>query len=118
VTGEVWTVRLSAAAEADFRQILRWTVDHFGSAQGRIYADTLSMALKALCVGPSIIGGKERPEIGSNIWTLHVARNGRKGRHFIMFRITDAQDSKVIDVLRILHDSMDLERHLPPTAHS
>ena len=113
-----WTVRLSAAAEADFRQILRWTVDNFGSAQARAYADTLSSALKALSAGPSVIGVKERPEIGSNIWTLHVARSGRKGRHFIMFRITDAQNSKVIDVLRILHDSMDLERHLPPTEHA
>ena len=110
---EVWTVRLSAAAESDFRQILRWTVDRFGSAQGRVYADTLSSALKALCAGPCIIGGKQRPEISSNSWTLHVARNGRKGRHFIMFRVTGAQDTKVIDVLRILHDSMDLERHLP-----
>lgn len=109
-----WTVRLSAAAEVDFRQILRWTVENFGSAQARVYADTLSSALKALSAGPSVIGVKERPEIGSNIWTLHVARNGRKGRHFIMFRVTGAQDSKVIDVLRLLHDSMDLERHLPP----
>ena len=110
---EGWTVRLSAAAESDFRQILRWTADHFGSAQGRIYADTLSTALKDLCAGPSIIGVKERPEIGSKIWTLHVARNGRKGRHLIMFRVAAAQDGKVIDVLRLLHDSMDLERHLP-----
>jgi len=117
VAKEGWTVRLSAAAESDFRQILRWTVDRFGSAQGRIYAATLSTALKALCAGPSIIGVKERSEIGSNIWTLHVARNGRKGRHFIMFRITNARDSQVIDVLRILHDGMDLERHLPPTEH-
>lgn len=108
-----WTVRLSAAAEADFRQILRWTVDNFGSAQARAYADTLSSALQALNAGTSVIGVKERPEIGSNIWTLHVARNGRKGRHFIMFRVAGAQDSKVIDVLRLLHDSMDLERHLP-----
>lgn len=108
-----WTVRLSAAAEADFRQILRWTVDNFGSAQARAYADTLSSALKALCAGPSIIGVKERPEIGTNIWTLHVARNGRQGRHFIMFRVAAAPGSKVIDVLRLLHDSMDLERHLP-----
>lgn len=114
MAGEIWTVRLSAAAESDFRQILRWTVDHFGSAQGRIYSDTLSSALKALCTGPSIIGVKQRPEIGSNIGTLHVARNGRKGRHFIMFRITSAQDSNVIDVLRILHDGMDLEQHLAP----
>lgn len=113
-----WTVRLSAAAEADFRQILRWTVDNFGSAQARVYADTLSSALKALSAGPSVIGVKERPEIGSNIWTLHVARNGRKGRHFIMFQFAGAQDSKVIDVLRLLHDSMDLERHLPTAGHN
>ena len=114
MVGEIWTVRLSAAAEADFRQILRWTVDNFGSPQAKAYANTLSSALKALCAGPSIIGVKERPEIGINIGTLHVARNGRKGRHFIMFRISDTHDSKELDVLRFLHDSMDLERHLPP----
>lgn len=108
-----WAVRLSAAAEADFRQILRWTVGNFGSVQARVYADTLSSALKALCAGPSVIGVKERTEIGGNIWTLHVARNGRKGRHFIMFRVAGAQESKMVDVLRLLHDSMDLERHLP-----
>ena len=108
-----WTVRLSAAAEADFRQILHWTADNFGSAQARVYSDTLSTALKDLCAGPSIIGVKERPEIGSKIWTLHVARNGRKGRHLIMFRVAAAQTSKVIDVLRLLHDGMDLARHVP-----
>lgn len=109
-----WTVRLSAAAEADYRQILRWTVENFGSAQARIYADTLTSALKALSAGPAIAGAKERPEIGNEIRTLHVARNGRKGRHFVIFRIGNAQGSNVIDVLRLLHDSMELERHLPP----
>ena len=84
-------------------------------AQARHYAYTLSSALKALSAGPAIIGVKERPEIGNNIRTLHVARNGRKGRHFIMFRVGSIQGRDVIDVLRLLHDSMDLERHLPPT---
>ena len=110
-----WTVRLSSAAEADYQQILRWTVENFGTAQARHYANTLSSALKALSPGPAIIGVKERPEIGNNIRTLHVARNGRKGRHFIMFRAGSIQGRDVIDVLRLLHDSMDLERHLPPT---
>jgi toxin ParE1/3/4 len=114
VAGSSWTVRLSAAAEADFRQILRWTVERFGSAQARVYADTLSSALKALGAGPDIVGVKERPAIGSNIRTLHVARIGRKGRHFIMFRVGGSDGKNVIDVLRLLHDSMDLERHLPP----
>ena len=113
-----WAVRLSAAAEADYRQILRWTAENFGSPQARIYADTLSSALKALSNSPSIIGVKERGEIGANIWTLHVARNGCKGRHFVMFRVGDLQGQNVIDVLRLLHDSMDLVRHLPPAEPS
>jgi toxin ParE1/3/4 len=110
-----WKVRLSAAAEADYRQILRWTAENFGSAQARNYADTLTSALKDLSAGPTIAGAKARPEIGDEIRTLHVARNGRKGRHFVIFRIGNAQGSKVIDVLRLLHDSMDLERHLSPS---
>lgn len=109
-----WTVRLSAAAEADYQQILHWTVENFGTAQARHYADTLSSALTALSAGPAIIGAKELPEIGNNIRTLHVARNGRKGRHFVMFRVSIVDGRNVIDVLRLLHDSMDLERHLPP----
>ena len=115
MAGSFWTVRLSSAAEADYQQILHWTVENFGTAQARHYADTLSSALKALSPGPAIIGVKERPEIGNNIRTLHVARNGRKGRHFVMFRVGSIQGRDVIDVLRLLHDSMDLERHLPPT---
>jgi toxin ParE1/3/4 len=113
VAENTWTVRLSAAAANDFRQILRWSEDHFGSVQARIYADTLSSALKALSAGPSVIGVKERPEIGIHIRTLHVARNGRKGRHFVLFRVAGAHDGHVIDVLRLLHDSMDLVRHSP-----
>ncbi|MBS4096215.1 MAG: type II toxin-antitoxin system RelE/ParE family toxin [Sulfuricella sp.] len=108
-----WTVRLTAAAEADFRNILRWTLAQFGDVQASVYAETLSTALKELAVGPSIAGVKERPEIATGIFTLHVARKGRKGRHLVMFRIGHYQGRKVIDVLRLLHDSMDLQRHLP-----
>ena len=110
---ERWIVRLSAAAEADYRQILRWTAENFGLPQARVYADTLSSALKVPSAGPAMLGVKERGEIGTNIWTLHVARNGRQGRHFVMFRVAGFQGQNVIEVLHLLHDSMDLERHLP-----
>ncbi len=112
---ERWTVRLSATAETDYRQILSWTLQNFGVTQAKDYAAVLTTALQSLCAGPSIIGVKAREEIGANIWTLHVARQGRRGRHFILFRVTRLQGHQVIDVLRLLHDSMDLQRHLPPT---
>ena len=114
MSGNSWTVRLSAAAEADYRQILRWTVENFDLAQAPSYANTLSSALKALSTGPAITGVKEYPEIGNTIHTLHVTRSGRKGRHFVMFRTGSIQGGNVIDVLRLLHDSMDLEGHCPP----
>ena len=109
---------MSASAEADYRQILRWTVDNFGSMRARTYADTLTCAIKALNTGAEIIGVKRRSEIGTNIRTLHVARNGRKGRHFVMFRVIRAQGKNIVDVLRLLHDSMDLEHQLSSSESS
>ncbi|WP_310389463.1 type II toxin-antitoxin system RelE/ParE family toxin [Roseateles sp.] len=110
-----WTVRLSATAEADFRQILRWTADRFGAAQARIYADTISLALQDLSAGTTLIGVKARAEIGASIYTLHIARHGRKARHFVMFRASSGEGgAPAVDVLRLLHDGMDLERHWPP----
>jgi len=32
-----------------------------------------------------------------------------------MFRVSTVQGQKVIDVLRLLHDNMGPQRHLPPT---
>ena len=113
-----WTVRLTAAAEADFEEILRWTVDQFGEAQARIYAETISAALNDLAAGPTIVGARKRDDILKGIFTLHVARKGRKGRHFVMFRVGRAPEREVIEVLRLLHDAMDLQRHLPSAEES
>ena len=109
-----WTVHLTAAAEADFEEILRWTVDQFGEAQARIYAEAIPAALNDLAAGPTIFGARKRDDILKGIFTLHVARKGHKGRHFVMFRVGRAPVRKVIEVLRLLHDAMDLQRHLPP----
>ncbi len=108
-----WRVRLAATAQEDYQDILQWTVDQFGLDQARTYADTLATVLEDLCAGPEITGVKVRSEIGQNLYTLHVARKGRKGRHFVIFQAGHTQGDKIIDVLRILHNSMDLQRHLP-----
>lgn len=108
-----WTIRLATAAEQDYREILRWTLKNFGRGQAKTYAKTLSSALHDLVLGPSIIGASLREDIGPGIHTLHVARKGHKGRHFVVFRVDSSGSEQAIDVLRLLHDSMDLPSHLP-----
>lgn len=107
-----WKLRLSAAAEQDYRAILRWTLETFGKSPATSYARTLSNALRELTLGPSISGSRARDEISPGIRTLHVARKGRKGRHFVIFRVDASEGRQAIDVLRLLHDSMDIQRHL------
>lgn len=105
-----WTVGLAQQARQDFSAILHWTTEHFGRRQARDYGATLRSALKALADGPGIIGCRSQEELGSGVLSLHVARQGRKGRHFILLR--GNAETSTIEVLRILHDSMDLARHL------
>jgi toxin ParE1/3/4 len=114
VSSEAWIVRLSATAEADYPAILRWTAERFGPDQVALYAATLTEALLALVAGPDTVGVKRRREIGKSLHTLHVLRGERRGRHFVLFRIGEDKGRAVIDVIRLLHDSMDLARHLPP----
>lgn len=105
-----WKIRQTKPAKQDRINIIRWTIERFGPDQAETYAETLALALAALRSGPDIIGVKKLDDLAPGIHTLHVARNGRKGRHFIVFRISD---SHTIDVLRLLHDGMDLAAHLP-----
>jgi toxin ParE1/3/4 len=105
-----WRVRLGSEAENDFVQILAHTRKTFGQRQAEIYRDVLADAISALSEGPDLIGSVARNEIRPRLRTLHVARRGHKGRHFILYR---AADDNVVDVLRILHDAMDLTRHIP-----
>jgi toxin ParE1/3/4 len=106
----VWRVRLAEQAELDLLGITLWTVENFGAQQVQVYAQTLSLAIEALHDGPEILGATVRDDLGLGVRTLHVARQGRKGRHFVVFRAVPEQ---TIEVLRLLHDSMDLPRHLP-----
>jgi toxin ParE1/3/4 len=106
---KLWQVRLAEQVELDLQNISVWTSENFGLQQAAAYLETITLAIEALFEGPAILGAKERSEIGPRIFTLHVARLGRKGRHFVVFKISQGQ---TIDVLRLLHDSMDLASNL------
>lgn len=74
----------------------------------------MTRAMEALTAGPRIVGARERSEAAEGLLTLHVARGGRKGRHFVLYRAGSGTEATLIEVLRLLHDSMDLRRHLDP----
>jgi toxin ParE1/3/4 len=111
LTAARWRIRLGSEAEKDFARILKYTKDTFGPRQVEVYRATLLEALAALDAGPDVLGSVAREEIFPNLRTLHVSCRGRRGRHFIMYR---AVQGHVIGVVRILHDAMDLARHVPP----
>ena len=106
-----WRVRLGAAAEVDFANILKWTTENFGARQSRVYRDTLVQAIGELAGGPDVAGSRARDEIMAGLRTLHVARRGRRGSHFLMYRVAP---NSMIEIVRILHDRTDLRRHVRP----
>ena len=110
--GRRWRVRLGAEAELDFANILSWTAENFGTRQSRLYRQTLVQAIRELADGPDVPGSLARDEIRRGYRTLHVARHGRRGRHLLLYRTAAG---RIIEIVRILHDSMDLQRHLPPS---
>jgi toxin ParE1/3/4 len=106
-----WRVRLGAVAEIDFANVLKWTAENFGPRQARVYRDTIVQAIGELADGPDVAGSAARNEILRGLRTLHVSRRGRRGRHLLVYRVTE---DGTIEIARILHDGMDLSRHLSP----
>jgi toxin ParE1/3/4 len=104
-----WRARLGASAELDFANILKWTTENFGAHQSRLYRNTLVQVIGELANGPDIAGSKARDEIMPGLRTLHVVRHGRRGSHLLLYRT----QGSIIEIVRILHDRMDLECHLP-----
>ena len=105
-----WHIHLADQAEQDLLDVIRWANENFVTRQAEQYAETIALAIEALHDGPEILGAKLRYDIAEGIHTLHVARQGRKGRHFVAFSVSEGH---IINVLRLLHDCMDLAMHLP-----
>ena len=104
-------VRLSTTAELDFANIVKWTAEKFGPEQARRYAAVLIEAIGELAAGPEIPGARQRDELMKGLWSIHIAHRKRRGRHFLLYRCLG---DGTIEIGRILHDQMELARHLPP----
>jgi toxin ParE1/3/4 len=110
VPGRRWKVNLSAAAERDLFSTLQWTGQTFGAKQALVYEETIALAVTALSAGPELSDSRKRDDIRPGVRVLHIARRGRKGRHLLVYYAV--VDDEIV-IVRILHDSMDLARHVP-----
>jgi toxin ParE1/3/4 len=109
VTELPWRIRLGAVAKKDFARILRYTKDCFGELQAAVYKAVLLKTIDKLAAGPDAPGSHAREDLGHGLRTLHVARDGRRAPHLLVYR---ASSGKAIEILRILHEQMDLPRHV------
>jgi len=50
------------------------------------------------------------PEISPGARILHIGRKGSRGRHLLLYR--DAGMNRIM-IGRVLHDAMDIMRHVP-----
>ena len=94
------TYRVSAAAQQDLREIYRYTLREWGERQGDLYMAGLQTRFIWLVVNRPL--WRERPELGAGIHTY------AHERHVIVFR----QIGDCLDILRVLHDRMELDGHI------
>jgi toxin ParE1/3/4 len=94
--------RLSPAAQADLRDIRIYTKTTWGEAQARKYLSELRSGLEKLADTPLM--GKTREEIAQGLRSFPLAR------HIAFYR----ESSDGIEVVRVLHASMDVERQFEP----
>ena len=94
-------IRLSAAAKADLIDIWTETARTWGAAQADGYLDAIDGALTHLIDNPLL--GPDCSDI------LAGTRRLVTGRHLVFYEIT----GEAIFVIRVLHQSMEVSRHLP-----
>jgi len=112
--------RLTPFARADLDSVLEWSADYFGELGRERYETLISAAVADLSRFPDHPASKLHPRYGRGVrsWHLRLSRShippevGRveSPRHVLFYRVM----SGVVVIGRLLHERMDLKRHLPP----
>ncbi|MBP6011265.1 MAG: type II toxin-antitoxin system RelE/ParE family toxin [Alphaproteobacteria bacterium] len=111
-------VRLSGPAQADLDRILQRSLDVFGESARDRLEELLKAGLQLIADDPW--RGRRRDDISRDLLTFHLSlarRSARKRgatvthpRHLFVYHVPNTD---VVEILRVLHDAMDLAQHLP-----
>jgi toxin ParE1/3/4 len=106
-------IRILTHAQRDIELVLTWTLREFGPRKHDEYEDLIRQAILTLAADPE--AGRRRSELHPDARTLHIAKPGKRARHFFLYRISaDGSGTRIIEIARLLHDAMDLSSKLPP----
>jgi toxin ParE1/3/4 len=99
--------------------LLAWTETRYGADARRRHEVLLQTGLREVALDPYLGGNIFRPELGQAVRGFHLrhSRDAARAigavvhapRHLVIYR---AIDPGIVDVGRILHDSMNLRRHV------
>lgn len=113
-------VIISPTAQADIEAILAWSKETFGPLTMKRYATLIQTAIEDVAEDPERPGSLARVDLAATCRTYHLFHSRKKAgargnrirspRHFLAYRMCAAE---VLEVIRVLHDSMDLNEQLP-----
>lgn len=111
-------IDITDPARRDIGAALAHSLDAFGTMAQRRYRALIRAALRDLAANPLRVGSKDLTGSRTGVRTYHLLNSRarvadfpvRTPRHVIVYRLVGQE---VVEVLRLLHDAMDPERHLP-----
>ena len=92
---------LTSKAYEDLKSIAIYTQENWGVSQRNIYLKMMDDAFKELSDNPD--RGRKIDNIRTGYYKYKI------GKHFIFYRLVFKSD---IEIIRILHQKMDIESHL------
>lgn len=110
---------ISLEGRVDISGILAHSAEAFGQQARRRYRALLDVALRDLIDDPNLAGSHARAELGVGVRVYHLWHSRQRAsvsgtivsepRHQIVYEYDEAE----VRVMRILHEAMDLARHMP-----
>jgi toxin ParE1/3/4 len=116
-------IRLTGPAASDIAALLEWSEETFGTTARRRYEALIATALKDIAQDWQRAGSVRRDDLRTGCRAYHLRHSRNRARvrggvvqsprHILAYRLVPGD---IVVVLRVLHGSMDLSRHLdaPP----
>ncbi|TIH13389.1 type II toxin-antitoxin system RelE/ParE family toxin [Marinifilum sp. JC120] len=95
-------IRLSRSARQDLKEIWLYSATHWGEDKADSYMLEMDVKIKSLAASPGL--GKKRFEIKQGYFSAQI------NRHLVFYFLTKNH----LNILRILHEKMDVKLHLYP----